>query len=411
MSIRSMLKLSRPDKPLHLFEFIALFSLITSLSAASIDAILPGLGDVGKSFGISNLNDTQLVVSLFIFGMVFGELFFGPVSDAIGRRPTMFIGLLIFCMASIICMNAQNMEQMIIGRIIQGFGVSGPKIASRALIRDQFEGDAMARITSIIYMVFVLVPMLAPATGQLVMAFSSWRAIFFVYFLFGLIIVVWLFLRQMETLPKNRRVELSLGPLVRNTGRVVRHVRVMSFIIALGTVFGAKLLYLSIAQSIFHDIYDAGNMFALYFAMMAFGIGLASYLNSRLVMRWGMERLSSLAFLALLALSSALFLISLLYAGRPPLVTFIVLCGSMFFCFGVLYSNLNAMAMQSLGRIAGLGASIVSSISSIMAVVIAIGFGRFYDETTVPLSFAFLLAACVGLVAISISKRSNIAPV
>ncbi|PCJ90282.1 MAG: Bcr/CflA family drug resistance efflux transporter [Hyphomicrobiales bacterium] len=411
MSIRLISKLSRPKKPLHIFEFIALFSLVTSLSAVSIDAVLPGLGEMGRTFNLANLNDTQLVISMFIFGMVFGELFFGPFSDAIGRRPTMFIGLLIFCMASLICMNAQNMEQMLIGRIIQGFGVSGAKIASRALIRDQFEGAAMARIMSFIYMVFILVPMLAPAFGQLAMALSSWRAIFFIYLFMGVIVFGWLYLRQMETLPKSKRIPLSIGPLMRNTARVLRHIRVMCCIIALGTVFGAMLLYLSIAQSIFHDIYDAGNMFAVYFAMMALGIGLASFFNSKMVVRWGMEKLSFLALLGMLGLSSVLFLISLLYAGKPPLVTFLFMCGAMFFCYAILISNLNAMAMQSLGRIAGLGASIISSLSSIIAVIISIGFGRFYDQSTVPLALAFLLGGVVGLVLLSVAKRADIAPV
>lgn len=402
---------STPDKPLSTVEFIALFSLITSLTAASIDGMLPALGIMGVELGAVDHNATQLVISLFIFGMVFGELMFGPLSDAIGRRKTILIGMAVFCAGTVIAMTAQSMEQLLLGRVIQGFGVSGPKIGSRALIRDKFSGDAMARIMSYIYMVFVLVPMLAPALGQLIMTAAGWRAIFFVYLLMGIVVSVWLMARQDETLHVDRRVALAMRPLAKNAALVLRHRRTMAYILALGIVFGGKLFYLSTAQSIFQDIYGAGSRFPLYFAMLAFGIGVASFSNSQLVMRYGMERLSILALCSMCVLSTCLMILALAYEGQPPIIGFMALCSLLFFCFAILFSNLNAMAMQYLGRVAGLGASMVSSGSSMIAVIIAVSFGQFYEQSVLPLSISFLLSGTAGITLVLMARKSGSEPV
>ncbi|MEP0519358.1 MAG: multidrug effflux MFS transporter [Hyphomicrobiales bacterium] len=402
---------SAPEKPLSTVEFIALFSLITSLTAASIDGMLPALGVIGLQLGAPSHTSTQLVISLFIFGMVFGELIFGPLSDAIGRRKTILIGLAIFCAGTIVAMTAQSMEQMFLGRVIQGIGVSGPKIGSRALVRDKFSGDAMARIMSYIYMVFVLVPMLAPALGQLIMNAADWRAIFVVYLLMGIVVSVWLMARQAETLILERRVPLAFRPLTKNAGLILKHKRTMAYILALGIVFGGKLLYLSTAQSIFQDIYGVGSRFPLYFAMLAFGIGVASFSNSQLVMRYGMERLSIFALCSMCVLATCLLTLTLWHEGQPPFLAFMIICGFLFFCFAILFSNLNAMAMQNLGRIAGLGASMVSSGSSMIAVVIAVSFGTFYQESVVPLSLAFLFSGTAGLSLVLCARRTVNVPV
>src|SRR3546814_469878 len=174
--------MSKPTKPpLSLPEFVALFSLTTSLTALSIDAMLPALRDIGTALAVAEANDTQLIVGLFILGMVFGEIVFGPLSDAIGRKPAILVGLALFGLGAVVAMEAETLEQILIGRVIQGIGCAGPKIAARALIRDQYEGRAMARILSFIFMVFIIVPMLAPALGQLVLAVADWRAIFLVF--------------------------------------------------------------------------------------------------------------------------------------------------------------------------------------------------------------------------------------
>ncbi len=392
---------------LRLPEFVALFSLTTSLIALSIDAILPALGDMGRALAVGDPNDTQLIVTLFIFGMVFGELFFGPLSDAIGRKKAILLGLAIYGAGTVIAMTAGSLEQMLLGRIIQGVGVAGPKIASRALIRDQFEGAAMARIMSFIMMVFILVPMLAPALGQAVLAVADWRGIFNVFLAIAAVVALWMQLRQPETLTPERRIRFSFGIILANGRLIVRHGPVMAYTFAAGFLFGALLLYLSTVQAIMVDLYGVGERFALYFAILALGIGIASFSNSQMVVRFGMHRLAVTALVGLVGFAAVLLALALSHGGVPPFPVFMTLCFAVFFCNGLLFGNVNAMAMQSLGRVAGLGASMIASISSLVAVVLSVVIGRFYDQTVVPLTIGFLIAGTCSLVLVLAARRSR----
>ncbi|MEO3430406.1 multidrug effflux MFS transporter [Pelagibius sp. CAU 1746] len=392
---------------LRLPEFVALFSLTTSLIAFSIDAILPALSDMGTALAVGDPNDTQLIVTLFIFGMVFGELFFGPLSDAIGRKKAILLGLAIYGAGTVIAMTAGSLEQMLLGRIVQGVGVSGPKIASRALIRDQFEGAAMARIMSFIMMVFILVPMLAPALGQAILAVADWRGIFNVFLAIAAVVALWLQVRQPETLTPERRIRFSLASILANGLLILRHGPVMAYTFAAGLVFGALLLYLSTVQAIFTDLYGVGDRFALYFAIIALSVGLASFSNSQLVMRHGMYRLSTAALAGLIIFAGLLLAVARGHGGVPPFPLFMALCFAVFFCNGLLFGNLNAMAMQSLGRVAGLGASMIASISSLVAVVLSIVIGRFYDQTVVPLAIGFLIAGACSLALVLAAGRGR----
>ena len=388
-------------------EFVLLFSLTTSLVALSIDTILPAQRAIGLALAVEDPKSTQLVVSLFIFGMVFGEMFFGPLSDATGRKKALLVGLAIFAAGSVLAMTADSLETLLAGRIVQGIGVSGPKIVTRAIVRDQYEGPAMARIVSFMMTVFILVPMLAPALGQAILLVADWRSIFFVFLTLAAVVGLWLQLRQPETLAPERRIRFSPAAILANGALICRHAKVMAYTVSLGFIFGALLLYLGIVQAIFIDLYGEGDRFALYFALIALGIGLASFCNSQLVYRYGMHRLSVTALLALSTISLTLLGAALLYDGVPPFALFMALCFGMFFCNGLLFGNVNAMAMQSLARVAGLGASIISSFSSLIAVVLSVVVGRFYDHSVVPLAIGFLMAGVIPLALVLAAHRSR----
>lgn len=401
-------QIARPVKPpLSLPEFVALFSLTTSLTALSIDAMLPALRDIGQALAVADLRDTQLIVTLFIFGMVFGEFFFGPVSDAIGRKGAILIGLALFGIGAVIAMTADSLTQILIGRIVQGIGCAGPKIAARALIRDQYEGPAMARILSFIFMVFIIVPMLAPALGQLIVAVATWRWIFLVFLALAAVNALWLSVRQPETLEPARRIPFSLPTLLANGMLILRHGKVMAYTLALGFLFGALLVYVSTAPAMFHDLYRIDATFPLYFAIIALGLGIASFFNSRLVMRFGMHRLAVAALAGMIVFAGALLALTAASGGRPPFAGFMVLCFLAVCCNGLLFGNVNALAMQSLGRVAGLGASMVSALSSLVAVILSVGIGRFYAQTAYPLAAALLLAGVVALVLVRAAHRNQ----
>lgn len=275
-----------PRERLGTAAFITLFALLMSLTALSIDAMLPALPVIGEDLQVSNSNDTQLIISLFFLGTVFGELLFGAFSDAYGRRATVIVGIGIYLVGTCLAIFSESMWVLLLGRVSQGFGISGSKIGSRALIRDLFAGDQMARIMSVIMMLFIFVPMLAPFLGQTIMLEFGWRAIFVGFLMFALVVSLWFGLRQPETLTVENRIPLSLTNILISTKKILKHQKVMAYMLVTGITFGAMLVYLSTSQVMFSDFYGIEEDFPLYFAMLAAGVGLAAVVNSKIVVRY-----------------------------------------------------------------------------------------------------------------------------
>ncbi|MFT5996952.1 MAG: DHA1 family bicyclomycin/chloramphenicol resistance-like MFS transporter, partial [Glaciecola sp.] len=359
------------ESRLPLVEFILLMAFLTSLVALSIDAMLPALDQIGAELNSTSTQQTYLIVSIFFVGMAIGQIFFGPFADARGRRLTILVGLIIFLAGTVVCYYASSIETLLIGRLIQAFGVSGPRIASMALIRDLYVGDSMARVMSFTTVIFILVPMIAPLMGQVVMAHFGWRHIFTVFAIVAAISAVWFFSRQKETLPRANRVKFSLRQFGRSVKWLIQQPAVMGPAVGMGFIFGAFLAYLSGSQTIFQDIYDTGEYFPLLFAMLAFAIGAASLFNGLMVVRLGMLKLVSFALIMTVVFGVLLTAISIMYAGIPPLWLFISVMFFGFFFLGVLFGNLNSLAMVPVGHMAGVGAAFVGSFTSILAVPIA----------------------------------------
>ena len=389
---------SKKKGDISLFEFVALMATMTSLVALSIDSVLPALSQIGAYLKVTDPSQNHLIVSLFFVGMAFGQLYYGPLSDDRGRRYVIISGLIVFAIGSLICINAESLEVMLIGRVIQAFGVSGPRIATLAVIRDKYEGEAMARVMSFIMMVFILVPMLAPILGQTILFWFSWQHIFLSFLVYGTLIGLWFFARQPETLAKEKRLPFSWSQLWISSKFILSHKLVMFYTLSSGTIFGAFLAYISSSQTLFQDIYNTGELFPMYFAMLALSIGLASFINGNLVMRLGMRKLCNWAMLGWLIFSSVLTALCFAYDGVPPFWQFVSVLFCAFFCIGILFGNVKAMAMQPLGDMAGLGAAIIGSLSSIISVPAAIFVSSFIDASITPVALGFLGFGSVSFV-------------
>lgn len=381
-----------------LLEFVALMALMTSLVALSIDAVLPALTQIGVDLNITDPRQNHLIVSLFFIGMACGQLYYGPLSDSKGRRYAIISGLSIFAIGSLVCMYAESLEVMLMGRVIQAFGVSGPRIATLAVIRDKYEGEAMARVMSFIMMVFILVPMLAPILGQTILFWFSWQHIFSAFLIYGVLVGLWFFIRQPETLPKEKRLPFSWSQLLISSKFILTHKLVMFYTLSAGIIFGAFLAYISSSQTLFQHIYDTGELFPMYFALLAFSIGLASFINGTLVMRLGMRKLCTWAMLGWLFFSGVLTALCFVYDGVPPMWQFVCVLFCAFFCIGILFGNVNAMAMQPLGDMAGIGAAIIGSFSSMVSVPTAVLIGSFIGSSITPIALGFLGFGSVSFV-------------
>jgi MFS transporter, DHA1 family, multidrug resistance protein len=228
-------------------EFVGLMATLTALVALSIDMILPALPAIGAALGVERANDNQLVVSLLFLGFGIGQLFYGPLSDATGRKPAAYVGLALFTMGCLLALLSKTFALLLAGRFLQGVGVAGPRTITLALVRDRFEGREMARVMSLIMAVFILVPIVAPALGQAVLAVSGWRTIFGIYLAMGLVALVWFGIRQEETLPSDRRIPFSLGRMSAAVRDVLTTRRSVGYTLAAGYVFGAFLGYLTSA--------------------------------------------------------------------------------------------------------------------------------------------------------------------
>jgi DHA1 family bicyclomycin/chloramphenicol resistance-like MFS transporter len=372
---------------------------LTALAALSIDMVLPALPSIGTSLGVQRPNDNQLIVSLLFLGFGLGQLFYGPLSDAVGRKPAAFVGLALFSLGCVIALTARSFPQMLAARLLQGIGVAGPRTITLALVRDRFEGREMARVMSLITVVFILVPVVAPAIGQTVLTVSGWRAIFVVYLVMSLLATVWFAVRQEETLPPARRIPLAIGRMAGAAREVVSHRQAIGYTVAGGLIFGALLGYLTSAQQILQQQYALGPRFPLYFAMVAISIGAASLANASLVLRYGMRTLANWSLRGIFVVSIVFGAIAAGWSGEPPLWSLMAYLMTSFFGIGLLFGNLNALAMQPLGHIAGTGAAIVGATSMLISLVLGTWIGQSYNGTVLPLVIGFAaLSACAMLV-------------
>jgi MFS transporter, DHA1 family, multidrug resistance protein len=386
------------------FEFVALMAALMSVAALAIDALLPALDIIGIAIGTEQLVDNQLLITLIFLGLGIGPLIFGPISDSIGRKPIVYMGFALFILASFICVNAQSLEIMILGRILQGIGLSAPRTISIAIIRDMYSGDYMARIMSFVTVVFLLVPIIAPAMGKFILDHHNWQGIFYIQVLISLLVALWFWKRQPETLALKNRIPFSRTLIINGFKEVLSHKRTMGFTLISGFVVGSFLVYLSSAQQIFQLQYGLKNEFPYIFAGLAISLGLAIFLNATLVLRYGMEKLVTWALLVFFIVS-VLYIVLFYNSANPTIEVLLLFFGLQFFAIGFLFGNLRALAMESMGHIAGIAAAITGFLSTIMAVPISTAIGRYISDTALPLFIGFLICSALSLLVVAYLKQ------
>ena len=385
-------------------RFIVLVALLNSLLAFGTDAMLPALPEIGSALGLVDENRVQLIVSSFMLGTGLGQLFFGPFSDYLGRKPAILLGLGIFMAGSLVSLTAQSFEVMLAGRMLQGLGVAGPRTASLAMVRDLFKGRDMARIMSFVMSVFILVPALAPLMGQVVMLTWGWRSIFIAFILFAMVAFAMMALTQPETHRTRRR--FSLADLWQAVATVFTNRQTMGFAVVAGLNFAAFVVYLSSAEQVFREIFHVGKLFPLYFAIMALAIGAASLVNARLVMRLGMHRLITRAIAALAGFSLLYVSIISAFPAAENLWLFLAWGVASFFSVGLVFGNVNALAMEPMGDNAGIAAAIIGAVSTVLAVAIGVPLGQLYNGSTWPLVAGFMVLGLGCLLVIKLTPRA-----
>lgn len=388
-------------------SFTILMALLISIVAISIDALLPALGIIGAEYQLANANHVQYVISGLFIGLALGELVCGPMSDALGRKPVLYVGLAMYLAGSILCYLAPSFDILLLGRLIQGFGVAGPYVSAVSIVRDKYSGREMARVMSIVMMIFILVPAVAPALGQGVLHIATWRDIFLLYMVYSIAIVLWIAFKLEETLPPERRIPFKAASMRHGFVEVFCNRVTVAYTLCIGICFGSFIGYLNSSQQIFQVQFKTGEMFTVYFGGLALVLGAASLTNARIVERLGMRYICMRAM-------GTIVVISLLFLGvhmiaDVTLWMFLIYASILFFCFGLMFSNLNAIAMEPMGHIAGTASAVIGAASSVISMALGTMIGQLYDNTLIPVVLGFTGLGVLALLIMAYGNRGHIA--
>ncbi|MCA1492358.1 multidrug effflux MFS transporter [Sinorhizobium alkalisoli] len=387
-------------------QFIALMAMLMSINALSIDIMLPGLQQIGASLGVADENERQYILSAYLLGMGFAQLFFGPLSDRFGRKAPLLGGLALYAICALAIAFVPTFTALLVLRFVQGVGAAATRVVTVSIVRDVYGGRQMAEIMSLVMMVFMIVPVVAPSIGQLIMIFAEWHMIFVVIALFGLAVSAPVALRLRETLDPAYRRAFTAEVILDGFRIVLTNRLALSYTLAISVLLGGLFGFVNSAQQILVGIYGLGIWFPAVFATFASAMAVASFVNSRLVRRFGMRALSHAALLGF-GLTSFVWL-SLSLMGPLPLPHFVVLQAAAMFQFGLMAANFNAMAMEPLGHVAGTASSVLGFTQTVGGALIGATIGQAFDGTVTPLAVGSFSIAVLALAFVLIAEGGKL---
>jgi DHA1 family bicyclomycin/chloramphenicol resistance-like MFS transporter len=387
-------------------EMTALLAGLMALNAFAIDAMIPALPDIGRALNVDQDNHRQLVVVAYFAGFASTQLVWGPLADRFGRKPVLATGVILYGIFGLLCAFAGSFVLLIAGRVAMGASAAVTRVLVVAMVRDLFEAEAMARVMSLVFMVFMLVPVLAPNIGQAILLVASWRAIFLVLAAYALIMLTWSWLRLPETLRPEYRRSLKWSEMTAAMAETLRERQSRGYTIAVTIIFSALVAYIASIQQIVFDAFDEGRFIGLVFAAIAAPMALASWLNSRVVGRFGLRRVghSAAAALALVTIAHA----GIALSGHETLVSFVVLQSLTMCCFAFASSNLGTLAMEHMAHIAGTASSVQGVIGTLGAAILGFLIGQAFDGTPTPFLVGTALCATLGFVAITLTEPNRL---
>lgn len=392
-------------------EMVVMVAALMALNALAIDIMLPALGEIASATGLTgaspeDANRQQLIIFAYILGFGAPQLFWGPISDRFGRRMPLFIGLIGYALTAVLCAALRDFHALLAARFLQGVFASGARLVAVSVVRDLYAGRRMAGFMSLVMTIFMIVPMIAPAMGQVVLFIAPWQWIFGVLALFGLALLVWTWFRLPETLPEDARKPLNLASAFGNYLEVGRSRVTFGYMCASGIIFGALFSFIGSSEQVFRGVFGQEETFAFWFAGIAAALAGANFFNSRFVERVGMRRLSHGAMVVFILMSSALALRTWLFG--ESLYWFFPMFTLTFACFGMMGANFSALAMEPLGKIAGTASAAygfaTTTVSSLLGMVI----GSYYNGTTLPLMLGFVALGVGSLIVVLITEKGKL---
>ncbi len=397
-------------------------AMLMALNALAIDIMLPALPNMAASFGLAaalehpiqcpavldpNSNDQQLIIVSYMLGFGVSQLIYGPLTDRFGRRSVLFVSLFFYIVAAILCIYAPTFDLLIAARVFMGASAGGSRVIAVSAARDLYVGRQMAKVMSLVMIVFMVAPIVAPFFGQMMLnAGMTWHGIFWVLAVFSVIMFLWVLVRLPETLPPERRIPLNPRSMLRSYWQVIRTREALGYTIASGFLFGALMSYISSSEQLFHNVYPTGDQFPLWFAGAAIAMTASNLINSRIVEKQGMRKISHAALIAFVIVSAIHAAFAL--AGPVDFPIFYTLLLAAFFCIGFQGPNYNAIAMERLGAFAGSGAALIGFASSFVSASIGGLVARQFDCTITPIFVGHFILGALALLVIFITERGRL---
>lgn len=390
---------------LGMTEFVALCASLAAVAAMSIDILLPALPAIGEAFGIVDQNTRQLVVLFFVVTFAISQLFYGPLADRFGRKPLLTFGLALYLVGSVSAMFMTAFPWFLGMRAIQGVGAAALQVVTMAVIRDCFSGQAMGRVLTFVFTTFMIIPIVAPTVGQSIELAAGWKGIFIFNAIAGAAILLWMTTRLRETLAVEDRRSLALGSLIGAFVEICTNRITAGYAVASTLTLVSLFSYIVSVQQVYGDLYGLGTLFPLAFGASSIGVAIAALFSARLVRKVGMRPVAHGCMAIFTVSGLMLFLLAL--SGNPPFwVTFGLLSVCMM-AFGVLQGNVNAIALEPLGHIAGTASSLFGVVTTTIGTILGGVVGQAYDGTVVPLAFAFGFGGLLAVLAVFWTERGR----
>lgn len=391
--------------PLSLGWFVALLASLMAMNALATDIMLPAFPDIGSALD-TEITDVQSVITAYMMGFALSQLFTGFLSDRYGRRNVLLIGVLIYTAASFFTATASDFSHLLAARFVQGLGSGAPRVIATASVRDCYDGRRMARVMSLTMTVFMAAPVLAPAIGQAILLVSSWRWVMGSIAIYGIATLIICWRVFPETLAVEDRRAISVNAVWTAVRSVALSRQTVGYTLAAGTFFGALFGFIGQAQQVMVEIYGLGVWFPLAFAAMALMLSASSFINSRLVERFGMRILSHTAVVTFCVTTLLMFVLARL--GLLGFWAFVLIHGFNMLIVGLVFSNFNALAMEPQGRIAGVASSFTGAVTVALGAGIGFLIGRQFDGTVAPLAAGFAICGLSTLLIILITERGRL---
>lgn len=386
--------------------FIAMIAMLMALNALAIDIILPAFPAMLNTFGQDIGNQVQYVLSAYLIGFGVAQLFYGPITDRFGRRMPLFFGMAMYMFFAFAAVFAPSFEMLLFCRAMQGVGAASTRVIAVAVVRDTHSGRAMASTMSLVMMVFMVVPIFAPMIGQAIIVFGDWHWIFLFMAAICGAVLVWTLLKLPETLPVENRRELTLKSVFTSFKMIFTNRLAFFYAVSTAFFFGGLFGFLNVAQPIYGDVYGLGAWFPIAFGSVAVLMAITSFANSKLVGTFGQRRLAHSALLGFL--SAAILLVVVSIAGNPPFWVFMTILAVAMPLFGLIGANLNSLAMEPLGAVAGTASSVLGFLQTVGGALVGATIGQFYSGQVFDLAIGFALVSAISVIFVLVAEKGRL---